>query len=104
MGEKRGWEGRAGRNGFGETLRMKMVKDWKGGEVKRVEEREASGVEKSWVRRSKMAIWWINLWMRGTSDALPRCTRANTIGWGCPAHPQRLGSHPFTIFYFFLKK
>jgi hypothetical protein len=44
---------------------MKMVTDWKGGEMKRVErmeEREASLVEKRWVRRSETAIWWISLW------------------------------------------
>lgn len=47
--------------GIFEVSRMKMVKDWKGGELKRVAERDASVAEKRWVRRSKTAIWWMSL-------------------------------------------
>lgn len=72
-------------NGVGETSRMKMVKEWKGCvavdvEGKRVVEREDSVAEKRWVRRSKTAIWWISLWMWGTSDGVARRMRVKT-GW-----------------------
>lgn len=56
------------------------MKDWKGGEVKRVEERDASVAAKRSVRRSKTAIWWMSLWMWGTSDGVARRTRAK-MGW-----------------------
>ena len=59
---------------------MKRVKDWKGGEVKSEEEREASVAEKRWVRRSKTAIWWMSLWMWGMSDGVARRTREKS-GW-----------------------
>lgn len=64
MGEKRAecvcsWGG----NGVWESSRMKTVKDWKGGEVKSVEEREASVAEQWWARCSKLASWWMSLWM-----------------------------------------
>ena len=42
--------------GFGDTSRMKTVKDWKGTELKSVEEREDSVAVKRWVSRSKTAI------------------------------------------------
>ncbi len=77
MGEKKREVGEGG-NGVWESSRMKMVEDWKGGEVKRVEEREASVAEKMSVRRSKMAIWWMSLWMCGTSDGVARRTRTKS--------------------------
>ena len=67
-----------GGNGVEESSRMKMVEVWKGGELKRVEEREASVAEKRWVMRSKMASWWMSLWMCGTSDEVARRTRAKS--------------------------
>lgn len=60
---------------MGEASRRRTVKDWKGGEVKRVEEREDSVAEKRWVRRSKTAIWWMSLWMWGTSEGVARRMR-----------------------------
>lgn len=72
-----------GGKGFGEVSRRKTVKEWKGGgavEGKRVVAREASVVEKRWVRRSKTAIWWISLWMKGTSVMVARRMRAKS-GW-----------------------
>lgn len=56
------------------------MKDLKGGEVKRVEERFDSVAEKRWVRRSKTAIWWMSLWMKGTSRGVARRMREK-IGW-----------------------
>jgi len=40
-----------------------MVKDRKGGDLKRVEASEDSVAVKRWVNFSKMAIWWMSLWM-----------------------------------------
>ena len=59
-----------------------MVNEWKGFAVgeKRVEESEDSVAEKRWVRRSKTAIWWISLWMWGTSEGVARRMRVK-IGW-----------------------
>lgn len=76
-----------GGKGLGETSRMKTVKEWKGGgavEGKRVSEREDSVVEKRWVRCSNTAIWWMSLWMCGTSDLVASRIRANI---GCPIGP-----------------
>lgn len=70
-----------GGNGFGEVSRRKTVKEWKGvgGFVaelgKSVAEREDSVVAKRWVRRSKTAIWWMSLWMYGTSVTVARRIR-----------------------------
>lgn len=61
--------------GVGEVSRRRTVNEWKGGEgllSKMVEEREDSVAEKRWVRRSKTAIWWMSLWMWGTSDLAAR--------------------------------
>lgn len=66
VGVKRGlgWgDKRAFGKGVGETSRRKTVNDWKGGEVKRVEEREASVAAHWLARRSKIANWWMSLWM-----------------------------------------
>lgn len=63
-----------------------MVKDWKGGEVKRVEEREAS-VAMHWSeRRSKTAIWWMSLWMWGTSVGWAKRILAKS-GWPLGVEP-----------------
>lgn len=71
-------------NGFGETSRMKTVKEVKGGgglvEGKRVEEREASVAEHWSERRSYTAIWWMSLWIWGTSELVARRMREKS---GC---------------------
>ena len=56
--------------GVGETSRRKTVKDWKGGVLKRLDEREDSVAEKRWGRRSKTASWYMSLWRGRTSDGL----------------------------------
>ena len=56
--------------GVGETSRRKTVTDWKGGELKRVDEREDSVAENMWARRSKTASWYMSLWRWGTSEGL----------------------------------
>lgn len=66
--------------GCGDTSRRKTVKEWKGGEMNKVEEREASVAEKRCVRRSKTAIWWMSLWRWGTSEGVARRIRENR-GW-----------------------
>lgn len=42
--------------GVEETSRRKTVKDWKGGELKRVDESDDSVASKRWVSFSKTAI------------------------------------------------
>lgn len=64
--------------GFGETSRRKMVKEVKGAELKRVEEREASVAEQRWARRSKTARRWMSLWIWGTSAGVARRIREKT--------------------------
>lgn len=66
-----GWQptGPSGK-GVGETSRSKTVKDWKGGELKRVAEREDSVAENMWVRRWEAACWYMSLWRWGTSEEL----------------------------------
>lgn len=54
---------------------MKEEKGVGGGEGKRVVAREVSVAEKRWVRRSKTAIWWMSLWMKGTSKIVARRMR-----------------------------
>ncbi|KAJ0493191.1 hypothetical protein HanIR_Chr12g0583361 [Helianthus annuus] len=46
--------------------------------VNKVAERLASVAEHSWVRRSKTAIWWIILWMTGTSGLVARRMRVKS--------------------------
>jgi len=78
MGPKKGLASKSETaKGLGEASRRKMVKErkgWAAGE-KRVAAREDSVAEKRWVRRSKTAIWWISLWMWGTSEGVARRMR-----------------------------
>lgn len=57
------WYRGVSEKGCEQTSRTKIVKDWNGGEVKRVEDSDDSVAEHMWVSRSKTAIWWMSLWM-----------------------------------------
>jgi hypothetical protein len=57
-----------------------MVKEWKGGDLNRVEARSDSVAVKRWVSFSKMAIWWMSFWMLGTSSGVAKRIREKR-GW-----------------------
>lgn len=70
-----GWQPtRLSGKGVGKASRKKTVKDWKGGELKRVAEGDDSMAENLWVRRLKMAIWYMNF-VGGSSLFVPFSTR-----------------------------
>lgn len=80
MGVKEGEGERRGGMGEEESSSRKIVNEWKGGERKRLEDREDSVAEQRWDSRSKTAIWWISLWMKGTSEGVARRILVKT-GW-----------------------